>query len=167
MKKAFFGLIMVVTIVCFCGIIPSTADDNPQFIFGEETDVAEDTQPADATRAISSANYVKELYTSTARLSGESYNARATKVFSVGDAVYLTIRYYMANAGNRTAYYFITNAAGSVVTSAVTTVAVSAGARSTYKGLTISTPGTYVFTPVITSPTGHMIPQSGFTFIVE
>ena len=166
MKRTLFGFIVVITIVCFFGIIPSTADDNPDFIFGEETDVAEDIQTENTERAISSNNYAKEIYTSTAPSSGETYNTRATKVFSAGAAIYLTIRYYMASAGSRTIYYFITNAAGTALAGSTSVATVSAGSRVTYKILTISTAGVYILTPIIIAPGYYVIP-SGFPFIVE
>jgi len=162
MKRALFGFIMVITIVCFCGITPSTADDNPQFIFGEETDVANDTQVENTERAVASLNYINAIYT-------ERTAAAATPilVFSAGSTVYLKTLYYMANTERRTIYYFITNIAGSVVAVTLSAATVSAGERTNVMALTVSTPGTYVFNPVIIGVGNDMLPQSGFIFIVE
>jgi len=160
MKRALFGLIIVVTMVCFWTLVPSTANDNPQFIFGEETDVADDTQAANTERAVASLNYINAVYTTTAP------TATPKKVIPAGSTVYLTTLYYMTNTERITIYYFITNMAGSVVAVALSFGTVSAGARINVKTLTIN-PGTYVFNPVIIGVTNDMLPQSGFTFIVE
>ena len=164
MKKALFGFIMVITIVCFCGIIPSTADDTLQFIFGEEMiDVADDIQAENAERAAASLNHINAIYTARTATAP----SQPILVFSAGSTVYLTTLYYMANTERRTIYYFITNIAGSVVAVTLSAATVSAGERTNVMALTVSTPGTYVFNPVIIGVGNDMLPQSGFIFIVE
>jgi len=162
MKKIFFGLILIITVICFCGIIPSTADDTPPFIFGEEIDVADDTQAAAAERGVAaSANYVNVIYAST------SPTSTPRKVFSVGDTIYLVTSYYMAAGGSRTIYYFISNTAGTVLLFSGAEATVPSGLRGNAKTLSLNTPGTYVFTPIILTDSNPMIPSSGFIFIVE
>lgn len=158
---------MVIVIAFFCGLRPSAAD-KIQILMGDGTEIAEDAKATNAgMSAISSLNYITEVYTATGPSAGEPYNPSATKGFSAGETVYLTTRFYQATPGQRTVYYFISNSAGSVLAFAGNSYTATTGNIANIKTIIINTPGTYVFTPVILSDGNHMLPQSGFTFVVE
>jgi hypothetical protein len=81
---------------------------------------------------------------------------------------YLITRYYQATPGERTVYWFISTPAGSVDAFNGTTMNATTGNKVNIKDISnVGAPGTYVFTPVILTNGNHMLPQSGFTFIVE
>jgi hypothetical protein len=162
MKKALVGFVMVITMVCFCGTIPVIAEDNPQFVFGEEVNIIEDTRTANTGRAFTSLNYINSIY-ATAIEQGSI----PIKIYSLGETVYLTTTFYMASAGDVSIYYFISNAAGSIVAMNIATSTIGSGYQIASKSLTPPTTGVYVFNQVIIATGNHMMPTTGFTFIVQ
>lgn len=99
MNKVLFGVITVVAVVCFCGLVPSAAADKMEVIMGESIfsedniDMPDDLDKADsAPTAVFSLNYLQDLYATTAPSSGENYNKSAVKAFSAGSTVYLITR---------------------------------------------------------------------------
>lgn len=179
MKRTFFGLIIVITMVFFCSLVPSTASENMEVIMGEgifsengidmPDDLRDDLgKENSAPRAVSSLNYMKEVYTTTTPSSGETYNESAVRAFSVGATIYFITRYYMATAGTRHIYHFISNAAGSVSMSLspVSSSSVSTGSRVSILARTGFPAGTYVVTTLILAPL-NWITNPLWTFIVE
>jgi hypothetical protein len=179
MKRTFFGLIIVITMVFFCSLVPSTASENMEVIMGEgifsednidmPDDLGDDLGKANsAPRAVSSLNYVKEVYTTTAPSSGETYNESAVRAFSVGTTIYFITRYYMATAGTRQIYHFISNAAGSVSMplSLYSSSSVSTGNWVSVISVSGFPAGTYVVTTLILAP-GNWMSNPLWTFIVE
>jgi hypothetical protein len=162
MKKIFLGLFLIITVICFCGIIPAIAEDNPQFVFGEEVNIVEDTRAANIGRASTNLNFINSIY-ATAIERGSI----PIKYYSLGETVYLATTFYMASAGNVELYYFISNAAGSIVGMSGSTATVTSGWQVASKSTTPPAPGIYVFNQVILATGNHMMPVSGFIFIVE
>jgi len=174
MNKVLFGVITVVAVVCFCGLVPSAAADKMEVIMGESIfsedniDMPDDLDKADsAPTAVFSLNYLQDLYATTAPSSGENYNKSAVKAFSAGSTVYLITRFYLAFGGSLTIYYWISNAAGSVMFWTNSSGVLSSGSWINSKTISGLSAGVYVFTPLILAPGNYMIPQSGFTFVVE
>ncbi|MBW2707815.1 MAG: hypothetical protein JRD04_00780 [Deltaproteobacteria bacterium] len=163
MKRAFFGII-VIAMVCFFGLVPSIVAAEAQFDVGDETAVAEDISILDAVpNSISSSNYVIDAFTST----GAAVDSLAVKTFAVGSTLQLVTRYFLAHAGERTIYRFITNAAGSVVSLTAGTTTLASGTWFNHYAVTPSAAGVYVFTPIILAQGNHMMALPGYTFIVE
>ena len=169
MKRTFFGLILVIAMVFFCSLYPATATEERGGILSVEgidmpDDLGDDLGKANsAPRAVSSRNYVKEVFTNTT--SSDS----AVRVFSAWNTIRFTTRYYMATAGTRDIYHFISNAAGSVSMSLsiVSSTYVSSGnwinTITIYGGFPA---GTYVVTTLILAPLNWMT-NPIWTFIVE
>lgn len=167
MNRVIYGVIMVVVMVCFCGLVPSTAADEPKPIFGDERHGVEADTRAPNVRGTDGLNYSKEVYTAVAPSSGESYNQNATKVFSLYDTIYLTDRFYIATAGTYTRYRFITDVVGTMVAwSAESTTFNTTGHYWSWKTIIFYEVGSYVYHSLTLGP-GEWVSSQQFSFIVE
>ncbi|MCF8142700.1 MAG: hypothetical protein K9N21_02140 [Deltaproteobacteria bacterium] len=171
MKRVLFGLISVLTLVCFSSLVPSNAADNPKIVFGEEKHGLDDNTPARnfgrSAEGTVGLNYSKENYTALAPSAGESYNQSATRIFYPGDTIYFVDRYRIATAGTYTRYYFITDVVGTTL--AVYTKTFTIDTPGHYWGTQTATfyeLGSYVYSSLTLGP-GEWISSQQFSFIVE
>ncbi|MFO7986327.1 MAG: hypothetical protein R6U38_10700 [Desulfatiglandaceae bacterium] len=173
MKKVFFGVMVIFTVVCFLGLMPSAAADKPKVVFGEGTEGIDTETPARevhrGTESSGGPSYIKENYTTTAPPSGENYNTRAESVFSYGETIYLVDRYYMSATGSYTRYYFIKDVVGyTVAFSGKSFTLTSSGDKYGTKTFDSSTLGygSYMYQSVTLGPGGPII-SNQFPFTVK
>lgn len=173
MKRLFLDLIVIFTIVCVVGLVPSFAGDRQDIGFGEERHGVDTDAPArEARRGAKGANglsSIKEAYTSLPPAAGESYNTRAESVFYAGETIYLVDRYYVPSGGNYTRYYFIKDVVGYTVAWSGKTFSLSSSGA--YWGTkTISADflgvGSYVYQSVTLGP-GAPLVSDPFPFVVD
>ena len=174
MKKVLFGLMVIFTVVCFLGLMPSAAADKPKVVFGEGTEGIDTEAPARevhrGTESNGGLSYIKENYTTTAPPSGENYNTRAESVFSYGETIYFVDRYYMSATGSYTRYYFIKDVVGYTVAFSAKSLG-SVTSPGNYRGTqTINSStlgyGSYMYQSVTLGP-GGPITSNQFPFTVE
>lgn len=167
MKRTFFGLIVIVTMVCFFSLVPSTAADKAKFIFGDERHGVDDDTRAPNVRVTDGLNYSKEVYTALAPSSGDPYNKSATRVFYPNDTIYLYDRYYIGTTGTYTRYYFITDVVGTTVAMSTMTFTINTpGSYWSGKTIVFYALGSYVYHSLTVGP-GEWISTQQFSFIVE
>lgn len=174
MKKVLFGLMVIFTVVCFLGLMPSAAADQPKGVFGEGTEGIDTETPARelhrGTESSGSLSYSKENYTTTAPSSGESYNTRAESVFSLGETIYLIDRWYASHTGTYTRYYIIKDVVGYTVAFSAKSLGSVTSPGNYYGTKTIDSNGlgygSYMYQSVTLGP-GGPITSNQFPFTVE
>jgi len=173
MKRLFLGSMVVFTLVCFMGLMPSAAADKTKVVFGEEKNGIDDNaQARDMRRGVNGTdglNYSRESYTALAPSAGESYSKSAESVFNIGETIYLVDRYKIATAGTYARYRFITDAVGTTI--AVHPTTFTEATTGFYASTTtISSAdlglGSYFYQCIILGP-GEWILSPRFPFIVE
>jgi len=171
MKRLFLGSIVIFTLVCFMGLMPSAAADKPKVVFGEEKHGIDDNaKPRDMRRGVNGIdglNYSRENYTALEPSAGESYNQSATAIFYPGETIYLVDRYKIATPGSYARYRIITDVVGTTIAASATTfTATSTGfyyATGTISSLDL---GSYFYQSIVVGP-GEWILSQRFPFIVE
>ncbi len=167
MKRILFGLIVIVTMIWFFTLVPSTAADKAKFIGDEKHGIDDDTRAQNVRQALTGLNYSRENYTAIEPSPGESYNKSATRVFAPNETIYLIDRFYIATVGSYNRYYFITDVVGTLV--AVDTQAFTISATGNYwskNTIIFYAVGSYVYHSVTLGP-GEWISSQQFSFIVE
>ena len=168
MKRTFFGLIVIVIVVCFFSLAPSTAADEPKCVFGDERlGVDDGTRAPNVRTTTGGLNYVREVYTAIAPSAGETYNKSAENVFSIYETIYLYDRYYVGTPGTYTRYRFIKDVVGCMVTWSAKTYTINApGYYWSEKTIYFTAVGSYVYHLLTTGP-GDWLSSQQFPFIVE
>lgn len=155
MRRLFSMMVLLVS-VCFFGLSTSWAGE----IGGDESLGADVSVSARAS--IGDSNYVIQVYAGK-----ESTDTVGTRVFSVGDTVYLFTRYHVATTGETTRYRLLTDGAGAVKGLYINKYTTTAGDNLNYYGVEGLPAGVYYFTTVILSPGNHMMAPDGYMFVVE
>jgi len=165
MNRVLYGIIVVVVMLCFCGLGPSIAADKPKPIFGEEKHGVDNaTRGSNVRTSIGGLPYYKEAYAAIAPSAGESYNQSAESVFSPSETIYLTDRYYIGITGTYTRYYFIADVVGTIVAwSSKTFTVTAAGYYWGTKTISFATLGSYVYYSLTTGPEWLTSPRFSFT----
>jgi len=173
MKRLFLGSIVIFTLVCFMGLMPSAAADKAKVVFGEEKHGIDDNAQARDMRrgvnGIDGLNYSRESYTALAPSAGESYSKSAESVFDIGETIYLVDRYRIATPGSYARYRIITDVVGTTIAASATTFT-EASTGFYYSTTTISSAdldfGSYFYQCIVVGP-GEWILSQRFPFIVE